>query len=55
MKCPYDVLKKGDIISQHPSKYADGEDRIYDFDGIHYMFSGIGRNGFIVTAFPVTM
>ena len=47
------IVTYGEVISNVPSKNANGYDRIYDYKGNYYMFAGIGDNGFIVTAFPV--
>ena len=47
------IVTYGEVISNVPSKNANGFDRIYDYEGNYYMFAGIGSNGFIVTAFPV--
>ena len=49
----YNVLSNGEIISSKPSKYANGLDKIYNYDNNYYLIAGIGSNGFIVTAFPI--
>ena len=47
------IVTYGKVISNLPSKNANGFDRIYEYKGNYYMFAGIGDNGFIVTAFPI--
>ena len=47
-----DVVTKGDVISNTLTKAQTGYTRIYDYDGNYYTVTGIGTNGFIVTAYP---
>ena len=48
----YDVVEKGNVISEYTSKNGTGVDTIYDYGGNYFTFIGMGSNGFIVTAFP---
>ncbi len=47
-----DVISKGSIISNVLSNTRKGFTRVYDYDGHYYTVTGIGTNGFIVTAYP---
>lgn len=49
----YLVVTKGAIVSSLPSGNGRGYDRVYDYEENYFTFTGIGSNGFIVTAFPV--
>ena len=46
------VVSQGVVVSNLPSKARTGYTRIYDYDGSYYTVTGIGTNGFIVTAYP---
>ncbi len=48
----YEVVVKGTIIKEYPSKNGTGIDTIYDYNGRYFTFIGTGSNGYIVTAFP---
>lgn len=50
-----DVVSNGRIISNELKRIngRDGFERIYYYDGKHYVLTGIGTNGFIVTAYPI--
>ncbi|MCR5108016.1 MAG: hypothetical protein K6B28_07610 [Lachnospiraceae bacterium] len=47
-----DVISKGRIVSNTLSSTRKGYTRVYDYDGNYYTVTGIGSNGFIVTAYP---
>ena len=49
------VISNGRIVS-NTIKVVNGRkgfERIYYYDGKHYVLTGIGTNGFIVTAYPI--
>lgn len=50
-----DVVSNGRIISNELKRIngRDGFERIYYYDGKHYVLTGIGTNGFRVTAYPI--
>ena len=48
------VISKGMIVSNVPSNAGTGYTRVYDYDGNYYTVTGIGTNGFIVTAYPTS-
>ena len=50
-----DVVSNGRIISNELKRIngRDSFERIYYYDGKHYVLTGIGTNGFIVTAYPI--
>lgn len=50
----YDIVTRGNVVSSLPSSNGSGYDRVYDYEENYYTFTGIGTNGFIVTAFPVS-
>ena len=46
----------GNIVSEQKvslPKGGQGIERIYYVDGKHYLLTGVGTNGFIVTSYPV--
>jgi hypothetical protein len=51
------VISCGKIISNKLIKKGnrDGFERIYYYEGKHYVVTGIGTNGFIVSAYPKKM
>ena len=49
----YRIVTNGTVVSNRLSINGQGFDRVYDYDDTYYTFTGIGSNGFIVTAFPV--
>ena len=54
LKC---VISNGDVISNVIKivNNRKGYERIYQYNGKHYVLTGIGTNGFIVTAYPVKL
>ena len=49
------VISQGTVISNE-YRFVNGHmgyDRIYYYEGNHYVLTGIGSNGFIVTAYPI--
>lgn len=50
-----EVVTNGKVISNSIKVMngREGYERIYYYDGRHYLLTGIGTNGFIVTAFPI--
>ncbi len=55
IKIAHVVGANGRIISNELKRIngRDGFERIYYYDGKHYVLTGIGTNGFIVTAYPI--
>lgn len=50
------VISKGKIVSTI-TKLVNGKpgfERIYEYDGKHFVLAGIGTNGFIVSAYPIS-
>lgn len=50
------ILSNGTLVSENSRKLPNGRigiERIYSVDGKHYLLTGVGTNGFIVTAYPV--
>lgn len=49
------IISNGKIISNELKEIngRDGFERIYYYNGKHYVLAGIGTNGFIVTAYPI--
>ena len=49
------VISKGKVVSDTLKTIngRSGYERIYYYDGKHYLMTGIGTNGFIVTAYPI--
>lgn len=50
------VISNGNIVSEQKvslPKGGQGIERIYYVDGKHYLLTGVGTNGFIVTSYPV--
>ena len=54
-KCLNKVISNGSIISNELKNIngRKGFERIYYFDKKYYILTGIGTNGFIVTAYPI--
>lgn len=52
-----EIITNGKIISSHDviRNGNKGYEKIYDFQGNHYMLSAIGDNGFIVSSFPISI
>lgn len=52
-----EIITNGEIISSHDviRNGNKGYEKIYDFQGNHYMLSAIGDNGFIVSSFPISI
>ena len=49
------VISNGKVVS-NTLKLVNGRqgyERIYYYDGKHYVLTGIGTNGFLVSAYPV--
>lgn len=49
------VITNGQVVS-NTLKITNGRqgfERIYYYDGKHYVLTGIGTNGFIVSAYPI--
>lgn len=51
----YNVLTKGTILSSRTKtrKGRDVLEKIYQYKGDFYMLSGVGTNGFLVSAYPL--
>lgn len=47
-----DVVSKGTVVSNIMANIGTGYTRVYDYDGSYYTVTGVGTNGFIVTAYP---
>lgn len=49
------IVSKGQIVSNNLKivNRRNGYERIYYYEGKHYVLAGIGTNGFIVTAYPI--
>ncbi len=50
------IISKGALVSNRQRLLQNGNigiERIYFFGGKHYLLTGVGTNGFIVTAYPV--
>lgn len=49
------IVSKGTVVSNESRiiNGREGFERIYYFDGKHYLLAGIGTNVFIVTAYPI--
>lgn len=50
------IITHGSIISDHRVKLPNGKtgiERVYSVDGKHYLLTGVGTNGFIVTSYPI--
>lgn len=50
----YQVVTYGTVVRNDPAKVGGGYNRVYDYHGNYYIFSGLGKNGFIVTAYPAS-
>lgn len=50
------VISRGQIVSNEKKLIGSrlGFERIYDYKGQYYVLTGIGTNGFIVSAYPIT-
>lgn len=51
------VISQGEIVRNNMVKRGNKEcfERIYYYEGKHYVVTGIGTNGFIVSAYPKKM
>lgn len=49
------IISNGKIVSDTIKAVngRTGYERVYYYDGVHYLMTGIGTNGFIVTAYPI--
>lgn len=49
------VISNGRVVSNQLKSIngREGIERIYYYNGKHYVLTGIGTNGFIVTAYPI--
>lgn len=49
------VVSEGTVVSNEIKikNGREGYERVYYYDGKHYVLSGLGTNGFIVSAYPV--
>ena len=50
------IITNGSIISDRKVKLSNGKigiERVYNVDGKHFLLTGVGTNGFIVTSYPV--
>lgn len=52
----YKVVSEGTVISNTIKirNCREGYERVYSYGGKYYVVSGIGKNGFIVSAYPVS-
>lgn len=52
----YKVFSEGTVVSNTIKirNCREGYERVYSYGGKYYVVSGIGTNGFIVSAYPVT-
>ena len=48
-----DVVQQGIVKYSRVTKYSGGYERLYSYNGNYYLVSGIGKNGFIVSAYPI--
>lgn len=46
-----EIIENGELIHRRPNK--NGIERIYLYNGKHYILNGVGNNGFIVTIYPI--
>lgn len=53
----FDIISKGKIVSTKEviRNGNKGYEKIYDYNGSHYILSAIGDNGFIVSAYPLSV
>lgn len=49
------VVSEGVVVSNkvRTRNGREGYERVYYYDGKHYVLTGVGKNGFIVSAYPV--
>ena len=47
------VFRNGKVEYSRVTKGNGGYERLYNYNGKYYMITGIGKNGFIVSAYPV--
>jgi len=49
------IISNGRVVSNQLKSIngREGFERIYYYNGKHYVLTGIGKNGFIVTAYPI--
>ncbi|MBR0383245.1 MAG: hypothetical protein IJH61_00980 [Eubacteriaceae bacterium] len=50
------IIKNGSVINNQLVDISDGNqgyERIYEYKGNHFIMTGIGTNGFIVSAYPI--
>ncbi|MDD6711515.1 hypothetical protein [Sharpea porci] len=50
------VIKKGSVVRNRLINIGNGKwgyERCYEYKGNYYIMTGIGSNGFIVTAYPI--
>ncbi len=53
----YDIVKTGQIVSNRIKliKGRKNYERIYKYQGQYYVLAGIGSNGFLVSAYPISV
>lgn len=53
--CLHKVVSEGTVVSNKIKikKGREGYERVYYYDGKHYVLTALGTNGFIVSAYPV--
>ena len=49
------VISNGKVVSNKIKNngFRDGYERVYYYEGNYYILTGIGTNGFVITAYPV--